>query len=135
MMDDQMTDIVCKFYDSIADTNVTLAVSPSIVEQISNLNNNLTADNLCLAAQDLIDDYAGKYNSSLLVSINFIQHRDTLSIVLPLTIIYLCILLCSLIGNIITCTVIATNKSMHTATNYYLFNLAVSDLILIVSGK
>lgn len=29
---------------------------------------------------------------------------------------------------------IARNKCMHTATNYYLFSLAVSDLLLLVSG-
>lgn len=36
----------------------------------------------------------------------------------------------SLIGNLLTCIVIYYDKSMHTATNYYLFNLAVSDLIV-----
>lgn len=36
----------------------------------------------------------------------------------------------SLIGNLLTCIVIYYDKTMHTATNYYLFNLAVSDLIL-----
>ncbi|KAH9392547.1 G-protein coupled receptor, partial [Tyrophagus putrescentiae] len=37
-------------------------------------------------------------------------------------------------GNICTCIVIARNKYMHTATNYYLFSLAVSDLLLLVLG-
>ncbi|CAG9815525.1 unnamed protein product [Phaedon cochleariae] len=38
------------------------------------------------------------------------------------------------IGNISTCVVIAKNKSMQTATNYYLFSLACSDLLLLLSG-
>lgn len=32
------------------------------------------------------------------------------------------------VGNIVTCIVIVQNKFMHTATNYYLFNLAIADL-------
>ncbi|XP_063822339.1 neuropeptides capa receptor-like isoform X2 [Ostrinia nubilalis] len=35
-----------------------------------------------------------------------------------------------LVGNLLTCAVIYCDKTMHTATNYYLFNLAISDLIL-----
>ncbi len=33
-----------------------------------------------------------------------------------------------------TCIVIAKNKYMQTATNYYLFNLAMADLLLLVLG-
>ncbi|XP_076761402.1 pyrokinin-1 receptor [Xylocopa sonorina] len=60
--------------------------------------------------------------------------RDALYIVIPVTIIYVSIFVSGTIGNISTCIVIARNKSMHTATNYYLFSLAVSDLLLLVSG-
>lgn len=60
--------------------------------------------------------------------------RDTLCVVVPITIIYVIIFLSGLIGNVSTCVVIAKNKSMHTATNYYLFSLAISDLLLLVSG-
>ncbi|KAI4459618.1 g-protein coupled receptor [Holotrichia oblita] len=60
--------------------------------------------------------------------------RNSLYVVIPITVIYLVILLTGLIGNVSTCVVIARNKSMHTATNYYLFNLAISDLLLLLSG-
>lgn len=60
--------------------------------------------------------------------------RDPLYIVIPMSITYGAIFLTGLIGNISTCIVIAKNKSMHTATNYYLFSLACSDLLLLVSG-
>lgn len=33
-------------------------------------------------------------------------------------------------GNLLTCLVIYYNKNMHTVTNYYLFNMAVSDLLV-----
>ncbi|XP_074033554.1 neuromedin-U receptor 2-like [Leptinotarsa decemlineata] len=55
-------------------------------------------------------------------------------IVLPFTIIYVIIFIVGVIGNISTCVVIAKNKPMQTATNYYLFSLACSDMLLLVSG-
>ncbi|PSN37892.1 Pyrokinin-1 receptor [Blattella germanica] len=60
--------------------------------------------------------------------------RDPLYIVVPITVVYAVILLTGLVGNVSTCIVIARNKHMHTATNYYLFSLAISDLLLLVSG-
>lgn len=63
------------------------------------------------------------------------SHRDPLVIVIPVTICYALIFVAGILGNVITCAVISRNKSMHTATNYYLFNLAVSDLLLLLSGE
>lgn len=63
-----------------------------------------------------------------------IPRRDPLYIVIPITIIFVIIFLTGMIGNISTCVVIAKNKYMHTATNYYLFSLAISDLLLLISG-
>ncbi|XP_078034934.1 pyrokinin-1 receptor isoform X2 [Augochlora pura] len=86
----------------------------------------------------VIPDTGFKNHSSLIVA--FLQQedsstrRDPLYIVLPITVIYTVIFFTGLIGNVSTCVVIARNKSMHTATNYYLFSLAVSDLLLLLSG-
>lgn len=55
-------------------------------------------------------------------------------IAVPVTIIYSIILVAGILGNILVCIVIIRNTSMHTATNYYLFNLAVSDLIYLLFG-
>lgn len=78
------------------------------------------------------------YNISLTRSIDptrvFGPQRDSLYIVIPITIIYGVIFVTGLIGNIFTCIVIVRNKSLRTATNYYLFSLAISDLLLLVSG-
>lgn len=60
--------------------------------------------------------------------------RDSIYIVIPLTIIYLIIFITGTVGNVSTCLVISRNKNMHTATNYYLFSLAISDLLLLVMG-
>lgn len=56
-------------------------------------------------------------------------------ILVLLTVIYVIIFITGVLGNVVTCIVIARNKSMHTAVNYYLFSLAVSDLLLLISGK
>uniref|UniRef100_A0A8D9E4J6 Neuropeptides capa receptor n=1 Tax=Cacopsylla melanoneura TaxID=428564 RepID=A0A8D9E4J6_9HEMI len=51
-----------------------------------------------------------------------------------ITIVHIFILIGGIIGNICTCIIISKNKHMQTATNYYLFSLAVSDLLLLVIG-
>ncbi|XP_016980640.1 pyrokinin-1 receptor [Drosophila rhopaloa] len=60
--------------------------------------------------------------------------RDPLAIVIPVTVIYSLIFVTGVVGNISTCIVIKKNRSMHTATNYYLFSLAISDFLLLLSG-
>lgn len=66
---------------------------------------------------------------------NSVGYRDPLSIILPISICYFIIFVTGILGNVITCVVIAKNKTMHTATNYYLFNLAVSDFLVLIFGE
>ncbi|XP_076644712.1 pyrokinin-1 receptor [Halictus rubicundus] len=90
--------------------------------------------------QEYLQDLDGWYNgtqdndSSRGGQLNNQLRRDPLYIVVPVIMIYVAIFVTGTIGNISTCIVIARNKLMHTATNYYLFSLAVSDLLLLVSG-
>jgi len=49
--------------------------------------------------------------------------------------VYCVIFLTGIAGNLCTCIVIVRNKRMHTATNYYLFSLAVSDLLTLLLGQ
>ena len=51
-----------------------------------------------------------------------------------MTVIYVIIFLTGVLGNIAVCLVIIKHKSMHTATNYYLFSLAVADLVALMLG-
>lgn len=60
--------------------------------------------------------------------------RDPLYVVIPITALYSLIFVSGLIGNVSTCVVIGRNRHMHTATNYYLFSLAISDLLLLITG-
>lgn len=52
----------------------------------------------------------------------------------PVTIVDLIILLAGIFGNAAVCIIIVRNQSMHTNTNYYLFNLAVADLLYLLFG-
>lgn len=65
--------------------------------------------------------------SKFLVSVRGEEQAWTivLSVVILIAIFFV-----SLIGNVLTCFVIYSDKTMHTATNYYLFDLAISDLIV-----
>lgn len=56
-------------------------------------------------------------------------------IMIPTIFIYTVIFILGLFGNVFTCLVIAKNKSMHSPTNYYLFSLAISDLLMLIFGK
>lgn len=53
---------------------------------------------------------------------------------ITMTILYSVIFITGVFGNICTCLVIALNRYMHTATNYYLFSLSISDLLLLLLG-
>ena len=67
-----------------------------------------------------------------------IHSNDTTSeglhTVISMTILYIVIFLLGAIGNTVTCIVIVYNRYMHTATNYYLFSMAISDMLLLVTG-
>ncbi|XP_052811249.1 pyrokinin-1 receptor-like [Mya arenaria] len=57
------------------------------------------------------------------------ERRKGAAIALLLTSIYIAIFITGVVGNLSTCIVIWRNSYMHTVTNYYLFNLAVSDVL------
>ncbi|XP_054977255.1 neuromedin-U receptor 1 [Sorex araneus] len=52
----------------------------------------------------------------------------------PISVAYLLIFAVGVVGNALTCTVIVRHKTMRTPTNYYLFSLAVSDLLVLLVG-
>ena len=61
------------------------------------------------------------------------QH-DPLYISLSVTIALCIVFFIGVVGNIITIIVIVHQKSLHTATNFYLGSLAISDMFLLVTG-
>ena len=52
-----------------------------------------------------------------------------------MTAIYITLFITGVVGNVATGVVIIRNRSMHTATNYYLFSLALSDLVILLLGE
>ena len=51
-----------------------------------------------------------------------------------MTMVYVLLFLTGVLGNLAVCLVIVRNRSMHTATNYYLFSLAMADLVILILG-
>ena len=62
------------------------------------------------------------------------QHLP-LSTIIPITVVYSFIFIVGVLGNVSTICVILKNKYMHTPTNVYLANLAISDLLTHLVGK
>jgi neuromedin U receptor 1 len=54
--------------------------------------------------------------------------------VIAVTMVYGAIFVVGVVGNVCTCVVIARNRYMQTATNCYLFNLALTDLLMLIVG-
>ncbi|XP_049868572.1 pyrokinin-1 receptor-like isoform X2 [Pectinophora gossypiella] len=79
------------------------------------------------------DDLAANV-SNVTVKAAAYREPESLDLLVPLTVTYSIIFVAGILGNTSTCVVIARNRSMHTATNFYLFSLAISDLILLVCG-
>ncbi len=61
--------------------------------------------------------------------------RQPLNKLVPLTIVYTVMSITGIFGNLSVCCVILRIPSMRSATNYYLFSLAVSDLLILLLGK
>ncbi|CAL8309737.1 unnamed protein product [Lota lota] len=89
--------------------NLTAALSLSHME----------LEDACLTDEEYLEKYRGARRSPVF---------------LPVCLTYLAIFLVGAVGNVLTCTVIARNKVMWTPTNYYLFSLAVSDLLVLLLG-
>lgn len=115
----------------------------NIVNQDARLNNKMSImDNITFSTTfSTLDNssYNETYPTVIQLSDEFYvveedDNRDSLYLVIPITFIYAMIFITGCIGNISTCIVIARNKSMYSATNYYLFSLAISDFVLLISG-
>ncbi|XP_052242607.1 pyrokinin-1 receptor-like [Dreissena polymorpha] len=57
-----------------------------------------------------------------------------LVVVIVLLCVYCLIFMTGITGNIVTCVVILKTSYMRTSTNYYLFSLAISDVMLLIVG-
>ena len=79
--------------------------------------------------------FNGTYDVDAYLLDNWGPKHLPLDVVVPITVVYVLIFVSGLVGNVAVCAVIIRNTSMHTATNCYLFSLAVSDLTVLLFGS
>ncbi|XP_078599784.1 neuropeptide FF receptor 2-like [Branchiostoma floridae x Branchiostoma japonicum] len=58
------------------------------------------------------------------------MYKQPIAIMYLLAVAYGLVFLLCIMGNVLVCVVVAKNKSMRTVTNYFIVNLAVSDLLV-----
>ncbi|XP_071516329.1 neuromedin-U receptor 2-like [Panulirus ornatus] len=75
------------------------------------------------------DTKASNFNVHEYINSELGPQRVRYNALLPLTVVYSVIAVGGVLGNALTCLVVARNHSMRTSTNYYLVNLAVADLL------
>lgn len=83
------------------------------------MSSDVDPEDVCLTQEEYLEKYLGPRRSAVF---------------LPICLTYLLIFLVGVVGNVLTCTVIMRNKVMWTPTNYNLFSLAVSDLLVLLLG-
>lgn len=81
-----------------------------------------------------VNETETKSSKEELLEMTFGPRNKPLTFVIVMSTIYILILMCGIIGNISTCFVVIFNNCMHTTTNYYLFSLAVSDVLSLLMG-
>ncbi|VDM05812.1 unnamed protein product [Schistocephalus solidus] len=62
------------------------------------------------------------------------MRQTDLNILAPASAIYIIIFILGLAGNLSLLWLILSNRSFHTPTNYYLVNLSISDLLVLLLG-
>lgn len=80
------------------------------------------------------DDTLLKYLNSTEEYLAYFYGPRRSDLSLPITLIYTVIFLVGISGNMLVCLVILKHHNMRTPTNYYLFSLAVSDLLVLLLG-
>ncbi|XP_008054774.1 neuromedin-U receptor 2 [Carlito syrichta] len=93
-----------------------------------------TLENTSWKHQQEMEDPLKKYLNSTEDYLTFLcgPRRSPLS--LPVSVVYALIFVVGVVGNLLVCLVILRHQAMKTPTNYYLFSLAVSDLLVLLLG-
>lgn len=85
-----------------------------------------------MSFNDTENDTYSSYGIGLSFYDEKITYEETLLIKVILSVFLGTSMIISLIGNVCICAVIARNKTMRTPTNFYLLNLAITDLTITI---
>ncbi|XP_045743712.1 neuromedin-U receptor 2 [Mirounga angustirostris] len=84
--------------------------------------------------QQELQDPSEKYLNSTEDYLAFLYGPPRSHFFFPVTAVYALIFVVGVVGNFLVCLVILRHQTMKTPTNYYLFSLAVSDLLVLLLG-
>ncbi|KAF5913267.1 neuromedin-U receptor 2 [Diceros bicornis minor] len=91
-------------------------------------------ENVSWIHQQELEDPLKKYLNSTEDYLTFLCGPPRSHLSLPMTVVYALIFVVGVAGNLLVCLVILRHQAMKTPTNYYLFSLAVSDLMVLLLG-
>ncbi|NXD76338.1 NMUR2 protein, partial [Halcyon senegalensis] len=82
----------------------------------------------------LHEEHFRKYLNSTEDYLAFLCGPRRSHLFLPMALVYTLIFIVGVVGNFLVCLVILKHRNMKTPTNYYLFSLAISDLLVLLFG-
>ncbi|EPQ10355.1 Neuromedin-U receptor 2 [Myotis brandtii] len=91
-------------------------------------------ENVSWIPQQELEDPFKKYLNSTEDYLTFVCGPRRSHLFLPVTVVYTLIFVVGVAGNLLVCLVILRHQTMKTPTNYYLFSLAISDLLVLLLG-
>uniref|UniRef100_A0A8D0C9W0 Neuromedin U receptor 2 n=1 Tax=Salvator merianae TaxID=96440 RepID=A0A8D0C9W0_SALMN len=97
------------------------------MDQIANIS-------LCMHQKEEEVEPFCKYLNSTEDYLAFLYGPKRSHLFFPMTWVYALIFLVGVSGNLLVCLVILKHRNMRTPTNYYLFSLAISDLLVLLFG-
>ena len=91
--------------------------------------------NISFESQDALSNEFSEFSVTDYLGMALGPQRLPLENVIPMTIVNAVMFITGVFGNLSVCCVILRIPSMRSATNYYLFSLAVADLLILLLGK
>nr|XP_060616975.1 neuromedin-U receptor 2 [Anolis sagrei ordinatus] len=88
----------------------------------------------CLHQREEEIEPVRRYFNSTEEYLAFLYGPKRSPVFLPMSWVYAMIFIVGVSGNLLVCLVILKHRNMKTPTNYYLFSLAISDLLLLLLG-
>ncbi|XP_063446917.1 RYamide receptor-like [Mytilus trossulus] len=99
---------------------------------IQNSAMNCSRCNLTLFNKSLLNQFAFDHPVIAEDDVRFEMYQLPLSFIAPLVILYGVVVVISFGGNIIICSTICNVKGLQTVTNFFIANLAISDILMTV---